>query len=87
MKHLALSDISGPTDNSVEDFWRMIWEQRVPTIVMLTRIFEGRVSDVLRGSSLIFPCGTCDHYIPQVLLEFVALQSVLGGQLIGERVV
>ncbi len=33
----------GPTDNSVEDFWRMIWEQQSPTIVMLTKIFEGKV--------------------------------------------
>ena len=34
---------SGPNENSLEDFWRMMWEERVPTIVMLTRIFEGRV--------------------------------------------
>ena len=33
----------GPTENSIEDFWRMIWEGNIPTIVMLTRIFEGRV--------------------------------------------
>ena len=38
--------ISGPTDNSVEDFWCMIWEQHIPTIVMLTRLYEGKVSSV-----------------------------------------
>ncbi len=30
-------------DNSVDDFWRMIWEQKSPTIVMLTKLFEGKV--------------------------------------------
>ncbi len=38
----------GPTENSIEDFWRMIWEGNIPTIVMLTRIFEGRVRLIAR---------------------------------------
>ena len=36
--------ILGPTENSVEDFWRMIWEINIPTIVMLTKVYEGKVS-------------------------------------------
>ena len=36
--------ILGPTENSVEDFWRMIWEKNIPTIVMLTKVYEGKVS-------------------------------------------
>ena len=36
--------ILGPTENSVEDFWRMIWEKKIPTIVMLTKVYEGKVS-------------------------------------------
>ena len=35
----------GPMVNSLNDFWCMIWENRVPTIVMLTRVFEGKVCD------------------------------------------
>jgi protein tyrosine phosphatase len=33
----------GPMPKTVSDFWRMIWEKKLPTIVMLTRVFEGKV--------------------------------------------
>ena len=36
--------ITGPLPNTLEDFWRKIWEKQLPTIVMLTQCFEGRVS-------------------------------------------
>ena len=39
-----LSVIIGPTEGTVDDFWRMIWEKKLDTIVMLARcIEEGRV--------------------------------------------
>ena len=37
----------GPMDISVEDFWRMIWEYKMPTVVMLTRCNEGKVQTCL----------------------------------------
>ena len=38
------TSLSGPTDKSLEDFWRMVWETHTPTIVMLSKVYEGQVS-------------------------------------------
>ena len=39
----------GPLQGTVDDFWRMVWEQRSPVIVMLSGLTEGRlVSTSLR---------------------------------------
>ena len=31
----------GPVPETIEDFWQMVWEQKTPVIVMLTRVDEG----------------------------------------------
>lgn len=30
----------GPNDETVADFWRMIWESKACVVVMLTRVFD-----------------------------------------------
>ena len=51
--------------NSVSDFIRMIWEYKLPTVVMLTKCNEGgHVSSIFQ----FLPC--MKHYI----LEIVCLQ-------------
>jgi len=39
--HNILSCSTGPMPDTVKDFWQMIWEQKTPTIVMLTKTMEG----------------------------------------------
>ena len=37
--------IPGPKDETISDFWEMVWEQKSPVIVMLTKVEEkGKVS-------------------------------------------
>ena len=43
----------GPIESTVGDFWRMVWEQQVSTIAMLTRFVESKKEKVFR----YFPAG------------------------------
>jgi len=39
----------GPLPDTFGDFWRMVWEQRCSTVVMMTRLEErGRVIIIIR---------------------------------------
>ena len=40
---ICVDTSTGPLPNTMEDFWRMIWENRLSTVVMLTRCYEDRV--------------------------------------------
>ena len=37
----SLSHLVGPLPNTLTDIWRLVWQEKVKVIVMLTRIVEG----------------------------------------------
>ena len=56
----------------MEDFWRMIWEKRIPTIVMLTKVYEGKVSRTCyyqywlnNNFNFMFVQKKCEKYWPE----------------------
>ena len=42
---MTIDYITGPKVETISDFWEMVWEQKSPVIVMLTKVEEkGKVS-------------------------------------------
>ena len=60
----------GPMPITLVDFWRMIWQERVPAIVMITNLVEGKKAK-------------CDQYWPlSGSLGFGPFQVSITNQLI-----
>lgn len=97
MSYAIILAFKGPNKMMIRDFWRMVWQQRVSKIVMLTNLVEAcKVSALdsqLAGTCIHLRCFGCEHdsfmvcawrFIHgQILTEILSLcDAVLGNSFI-----
>ena len=52
--------------DTVEDFWRMVWEQNVPIIVMLTKLEERNKVVCMSSARDAYSCMASTHSGPKI---------------------
>lgn len=52
---------AGPMQETIYDFWRMVWHENTASIIMVTNLVEvGRVSWPNHGKRPLVPCWVSD---------------------------
>ena len=52
--HVFYKHLTGPKNNTMNDFWHMVWQENVTQIVMLTNLMEdGKVGLLINLQNLL----------------------------------
>lgn len=69
--------MKGPLPDTFADFWRLVWEQHCPTIVMMTKLEErNRVSNTV--SNCFVQLGTFKYHLSIVSHNILHLSALIG---------